>query len=171
MPDSQNSIINILIPVLIIIAVTILIGLILRKKSKFKSLHSLHRRYLLQMIRLLVILACLADILTVIDPTIQIHQLLFRGSALIVAIVGFAAQTAMSDLICGLLISIHKPFEIGDRIIIEGLEPHSTDYYELMRGLNIKEPDKACDTLTKALRERLEDLNDYEQYVKESWRK
>ena len=55
--------------------------------------------------------------------------------------------------------------------IIEGQEPHSTDYYELMRGLNIKEPDKACDTLTKALRERLEDLNDYEQYIKESWRK
>ena len=55
--------------------------------------------------------------------------------------------------------------------IIEGLEPHSTDYYELMRVLNIKEPDMTCDTLTKALRERLEDLNDYEQYVKESWRK
>ncbi|MBQ7583218.1 MAG: mechanosensitive ion channel family protein [Lachnospiraceae bacterium] len=120
MAEYEDIIVKSIIPILITFAVIVVSGILLGKRGKPRSLH---RRYLLQMVRLLVVLACVADIVTIFDPTLKISQILLRGSALVVAIVGFAAQAAISDIICGLLISVHKPFEIGDRIIVEGLEP------------------------------------------------
>ncbi len=92
------------------------------KKNK-KIINILHRKYMLQLIQLLIILFCIVRIIGIVNPNLNVHSLLLTGSALIVAIVGFAAQTAISDIICGFLISMNKPFEIGDRIIIEGLDP------------------------------------------------
>ena len=120
MKDFSDLFTGIILPVLITAVIVVVIGFVLRNAKRKKSLH---RRYLLQILRALVIIVCFVDVITAIDPTISMNQILLRGSALVVAIVGFAAQPAISDLICGLLISIHKPFEIGDRIIIEGQEP------------------------------------------------
>ncbi len=120
MTDFEDLLIKLAIPIAITIFLVVVIGILLGNRRRNKSLH---RRYILQMLRALVIFICLADILAIIDPSLSINQVLLKGSALVVAIVGFAAQPAISDLIGGLLISINKPFEIGDRIIIEGLEP------------------------------------------------
>ena len=46
-------------------------------------------------------------------------SVLFRGTAVIAAIAGFAAQPVISDIICGLMLSAAKPFNIGDRIELE----------------------------------------------------
>ena len=88
-----------------------------------KNSNKIHRRFLGKLLYIAVIVICLVNIVGQIDPTLDLHSTLLKGSALIVAIVGFAAQTAISDLICGFLISIHKPFEIGDRVIPEGMDP------------------------------------------------
>lgn len=119
MNDYEDLLIALAIPIAVTVVFVVVIGLMLRSRRT----KSLHRRYLLQMLRVLAIFVCLADLLSIVDPSLSINQILLRGSALVVAIVGFAAQPAISDLICGLLISINKPFEIGDRIIIEGLDP------------------------------------------------
>ncbi len=94
---------------------------ILRKRAR--KVQSLHRKYIVQLIRLIVILVCITNIVAVFNPDTGLDSLLIKGSALIVGIVGFAGQTAISDVICGLLISFNKPFEVGDRIIIEGEQP------------------------------------------------
>ena len=91
-------------------------------KRKNKSFKILHRRYLLQLVQLFIIVFCIGRIVALLNPEINVNSILLTGSALIVAIVGFAAQTAISDIICGFLISVNKPFEIGDRIIIEGMQ-------------------------------------------------
>ena len=88
----------------------------------FKRSNKIHRRFLGKLLNLIVIIICLVNIIGLINPGMNIHSTLLKGSALVVAIVGFAAQPAISDLICGLLISINKPFEIGDRIIPDGME-------------------------------------------------
>ena len=85
--------------------------------------HSLHIRFLDHAIRLVIYIFCIVNIIEIFLPGMNISSIFLRGSALIVAIVGFAAQPVISDLICGFLISFNKPFEIGDRIIVEGLEP------------------------------------------------
>ena len=111
----------IIIAIIAVVGAAIFFGLsvIIRKGKAHKILH---RRYLLQLMQLFVIAFCTARIIGIINPELNLKSFLLTGSALIVAIVGFAAQTAISDIICGFLISVNKPFEIGDRIIIEGME-------------------------------------------------
>ena len=112
--------------IIIIITIAVGIGCFLGLsviKRRDKSFKILHRRYLLQLVQLFIIVFCICRIVALLNPDINVHSILLTGSALIVAIVGFAAQTAISDIICGFLISVNKPFEIGDRIIIEGMDP------------------------------------------------
>ncbi len=112
---------RIILTILIAAAVMIVVGLLLKKQSRQSK--RLHRRYLLLLIRLLAIVFCLVEILSILIPDMDVKKLFLQGSALIVAIVGFAAQPAIANIVCGFLISIHKPFEIGDRIVIEGQDP------------------------------------------------
>lgn len=113
--------IDIIVTVIIGVAVIFLLWYIF--KHFFKRSDKIHRRFLGKLLNLIVIVICLVNIIGVINPSMNLHSTLLKGSALVVAIVGFAAQPAISDLICGFLISINKPFEIGDRIIPEGMEP------------------------------------------------
>ena len=92
-------------------------------KRVIKRSDKIHRRYLGKLMNLIVIIVCVLYLFEIIDPSLNLHSTILKGSALLVAIVGFAAQPAILDLICGFLISINKPFEIGDRIIAEGIEP------------------------------------------------
>ena len=120
--DNQITVKSILI---IIITIALGVGCFLGLsviKRKNKSFKILHRRYLLQLVQLFIIAFCIGRIVALLNPEINVNSILLTGSALIVAIVGFAAQTAISDIICGFLISVNKPFEIGDRIIIEGMQ-------------------------------------------------
>lgn len=109
-----------LVPI-VIVAASELLFVFLRRQPSIRS--SLHRYYLLQLAQLVVFLLGAMYIVGKIYPTLDVKSILLRGSALVVAILGFAAQPVISDLICGLLISVNKPFQIGDRILIEGQEP------------------------------------------------
>ena len=109
--------------VIILTASGLIIFLLRLIKNHTSTKKVIHRRYIIQLLQLTIILYCIIRVVGVINPSINVHSLLLTGSALVVAIIGFAAQTAISDVICGLLISFNKPFEIGDRIIIDGLEP------------------------------------------------
>ncbi|MCR5232713.1 MAG: mechanosensitive ion channel family protein [Lachnospiraceae bacterium] len=117
----DTKFLRILIPVVIGFLIIYSIKKVFKKRAQVQK--NLHERYLAQLMELVVIIVCLIDIAGVIDETDDLTTMLIRGSALIVAILGFAAQTAISDIICGFLISIFKPFEIGDRIIVEGQDP------------------------------------------------
>lgn len=88
-----------------------------------KTVNSLHVRFLDRALQLIIYVICICRIIGLYFPSLNLNRVLLSGSALIVGIVGFAAQPVISDLICGYLISVNKPFEIGDRIIVEGLEP------------------------------------------------
>ena len=49
----------------------------------------------------------------------SIGKSILGSAAVITAVVGFAAQDVIKDMLAGLLISIYKPFDIGDRIELE----------------------------------------------------
>ncbi len=85
----------------------------LRLRTKFSE----------QVASLLIIVVCLINIMKIFDPTVRYTSILLRGSALVVAIIGFAAQPVIADMVCGYLIRINRPFDIGDRIIVDDLEP------------------------------------------------
>lgn len=103
--------------VLLIAAANMIINI---RQKKLRVETTLHRKYLLQVANFILIVVCVTELLSLFDPSLDIKSDILKGSALVVAILGFAAQPVIADIICGLLISIHKPFEIGDRIIVEG---------------------------------------------------
>ncbi len=118
---NQEAVIHFVLTIAIGIVLLIALRIIFRKKD-LKS-DRIHRRFLRRLFTLTVIVMCLVNIIEVFNPSLNLRSTFWKGSALIVAILGFAGQTAIADLICGFLISVNKPFEIGDRIIIEGMEP------------------------------------------------
>lgn len=108
----------------IVVGIGVIAIIILRTiRNRTNGGKILYKKYINQLLQLGIIIYCAMSVITTVNPALNPHQILLTGSALIVAIVGFAAQTAISDVICGLLISFNKPFEIGDRIIIDGLDP------------------------------------------------
>ena len=112
------------IKIIVLVAIMVMTSTIITfLRKRLKSRLTLHGRYVLQLFRLIVILVCAVHIIEMIDPSLDIKSITLAGSALVVAIVGFAAQPAILDIICGLLISIYKPFEIGDRVIVEDQRP------------------------------------------------
>ena len=121
MEPSTEKIIKIILT--IAIGIGVLIAMRIFVKKVVKKSDKIHQRFLGKLFSLIIIIACVVNIVEVVDPSRGIYATMLKGSALIVAILGFAAQPAISDLICGFLISINKPFEIGDRIIAEGIEP------------------------------------------------
>ena len=49
----------------------------------------------------------------------RIRQSLFGSAAILTAVIGFAGQDVIKDILSGLQISIYRPFDIGDRIELE----------------------------------------------------
>ncbi len=156
MTDTANFTFNrtsvAIITISIAVIVIIILGTLTRKNKNFKVLH---RRYLAQLFQLFLIAYCIVRIVGLVDSDINIHSIFITGSAIIVAIVGFAAQTAISDILCGFLISIFKPFEIGDRIKIEGMQDGVVDDITLRHivvsiydGLKIIVPNSQLNTKT-----------------------
>lgn len=60
----------------------------------------------------------------------ELHRLatgILASTALVVAVVGFAAQRTLSNLIAGIQIAVSQPIKIGDRITFEDQEGRITD--------------------------------------------
>lgn len=53
-----------------------------------------------------------------IPPLKNIAASLFAGAGILAAIIGFASQQAISNMVSGLFIVISKPFKVGDRVDI-----------------------------------------------------
>lgn len=103
----------------ILVAVFKLIAFI---ADRFYSKHNeIHWVYLRNVIRALALLLLLSLIGTRFSITRQISLELFKGTGLLVAIVGFAAQEILKDILAGFMISLSKPYNIGDRISIVSL--------------------------------------------------
>ena len=73
----------------------------------------------LQFIQAMVTLGLLIVLVVIPLGGDQIAQSLLGSTAVVAAIVGFAAQGVIKDMCAGLLISIYKPFDVGDRVEFE----------------------------------------------------
>lgn len=67
------------------------------------------------------VIAVVIIILVVVIPLAgdKIQQSLLSSTAVIAAVAGIAAQDVLKDMFSGLMISIYKPFNIGDRIELD----------------------------------------------------
>ena len=73
----------------------------------------------LQISKVVVITSLLIVILLRFGFVENISGMLITGSSLLVAVLGFAAQESLNNVLSGIMIAKSKPFEIGQRIVIE----------------------------------------------------
>ena len=117
----DDNIITIIIAILIISAI---VSALLRLNHwVFKRIQ--RKRSDVQIIflkRFIAAIICIIGAICIISAIIGFENVwttLLGGTAVVTAIVTFSAQDLIKDVLGGIMISIHKPFEIGDRITME----------------------------------------------------
>ena len=88
-------------------------------KRLFAKNNTINVRFVESVFRFVIIFVAVLWLVMSSKITEPLGRLVFQGTAIVGAIAGFAAQPVIADLICGLMISSAKPFNIGDRIELE----------------------------------------------------
>ena len=106
--------------ILAIVVVTVLLKLE-KKASKRVRLtrNNINLRFVENIVRFVIIFLAVEWVVMSSPITQSFGKILFQGTTVIAAIAGFAAQPVIADLICGLMLSAARPFNIGDRIELE----------------------------------------------------
>jgi len=91
-------------------------------------------------VRGLIITVAIIWVLMSSSATASFGKVLFQGTTLLAAVVGLAAQATIADLFAGFMISVNKPFEIGDRIELDngvrGVVLDITPRHVVIRGMD-----------------------------------
>ena len=85
------------------------------RRLKKRRGHRIHIEFLERIVNLAVILVLTISFLGWKD----VGRSLLGSAAVLTGVIGFAAQDVIKDILSGLLISIYKPFDLGDRIELE----------------------------------------------------
>ena len=106
------------------VATIVVVTLVLRLENKaskrlIEKRGNINIRFVESISRFIVIFLAVQWVIMSSKLTQSFGKVLFQGTAIIGAIAGFAAQPVIADMICGLMISATKPFNIGDRIELE----------------------------------------------------
>lgn len=88
-------------------------------KKLIAKRNNINLRFVENIVRFIVIFLAVQWVVMSSDLTEPFGRVLFQGTTVIAAIAGFAAQPVIADMICGLMLSVTKPFDIGDRIELE----------------------------------------------------
>lgn len=86
--------------------------------KRFVKKEHLHNKYFKNISKAIIIIYAVGLIANQFDSTAKALSVILASSGLLVAVLGFAAQESLSNIINGLFISIFKPFEIGDRVTL-----------------------------------------------------
>ena len=111
-----------LVLVAVVTFLILIIALRLEHKVAHKLLHkkdSIHLLFVEKIVRFVMIVIAMHFVLFSSKVTQPFAKVLFQGTTVIAAVAGFAAQPVIADLICGLMLSSTRPFDMGDRIEME----------------------------------------------------
>ena len=88
----------------------------------------------------LIVVGCVVLAFSAISGLDSLWKTVLGGTAIISAVLAFAAQDVIKDILAGLMISIHKPFDIGDRVVLEdgtaGIVEDLTMRHVVLRGID-----------------------------------
>lgn len=107
---------------LILIGLTLLISVISIKITNkifskiLKKNNEIHLKFFKNFLKAIIVILALYNIFNQFDAFESFASTILASSSLLVVVLGFAFQTSLEDFIAGVLISIFKPFNIGDRI-------------------------------------------------------
>jgi len=102
----------------------IVLWIVLRLERRLagKWLHNkdnINMRLVERLLRFALIIVAVQWVMFSSKITQPFAKALFQGTTVLAAIAGFAAQPVIADLICGVMLSSTRPFDMGDRIELE----------------------------------------------------
>lgn len=100
--------------ILVMLNIVIIIIDNLKKHSKLKQ--TVARTFLFTLLKSIIIVIGIFQIGNQFESFQAISKAIILSSSLLIAVIGFAFQKSLEDLIAGMMISMFHPFEIGDRI-------------------------------------------------------
>ncbi len=99
---------------------------------------SLHAAFFEKFINGLIIVAVVIIAVSAFAGAKSVWTTILGGTSVLLAVVTFAAQDVIKDVIAGLMISMYKPFDIGDRVELEnkvsGIVEDITMRHVVIRG-------------------------------------
>lgn len=104
------------------IIIIVIISLVLIRVNQkifswvLKKQNKIHINFLSGIITASIIFLSISLIGMQFESTKGIFQSILKSSGLFVAVAGFAAQQTLNNIISGLMLSVSKPFDIGERI-------------------------------------------------------
>lgn len=98
-----------------------LINKFFTKSSKFLKVDETKYRFFGYFVSAMIYLLGIGIAIYSIPALRTISVSFFAGAGILAAIIGFAAQSAFSNIISGIFIVIFKPFGVGDRITITNI--------------------------------------------------
>ena len=126
----------------IIVMVAISLLLIKLNKTVFKHIqkknNGLHLLFLQHLISIFIVIGFVVLVLSSLAGVQTVWTTIFGGTAIVSAVIAFAAQDVIKDILSGIMISAHRPFEEGDRIVLEdgtaGIVEDMTLRHVVLRG-------------------------------------
>ncbi len=118
-PETQSIIIVVIILVAAVVLTKVIRWLI--DKSFVTASDKLHLdktryRFFKNAVSLIVWIIAIGAIVSLVPKLKSLAVTLFAGAGILVAIIGFAAQQAFSNIVSGIFIVMFKPFRVGDKI-------------------------------------------------------
>ncbi|MCR5794980.1 MAG: mechanosensitive ion channel family protein [Solobacterium sp.] len=89
------------------------------KQIRAKKKDGLKLKYFERLSSALILLAAVIAAFAIFDRLGTVWKTLLGGTAIISAVLAFTAQDIIKDILAGFMISMYKPFDIGDRIQLE----------------------------------------------------
>lgn len=80
----------------------------------------IHIKFLKSMLTVIIWTIAITSVASQFEVFSGIAKTVLAGSGILAAILGLAAQESFANIVSGILISVFKPFDIGDRIKIVG---------------------------------------------------
>ncbi len=127
-------------------AVAIVIVFILLKLEKklarkwIQKFDGINARFMEKVVRFLIIFIAAMCVILSNPLTQNFGNSLFQGTAVLAAIAGLAAKPILSDMLCGVMISTTKPFNLGDRIELDdgtaGIVKDITIRHVVLQGID-----------------------------------
>ena len=115
-----------LILIIIYIVVSSLVITVINKiLEKFiKKSENIHLRFFKSLVSVVIVLVSGYILLSQFEATKDISKTIMQSGTLLIALVTFAAQQVLSNVISGIVISFVKPFNIGDKVtLLNGATP------------------------------------------------
>jgi len=94
----------------------------IKKHMSHKDFDATNARFLQQMISVVIILVGLSFIIFMFPNLKHIATTILAGAGVLVAVIGFASQQVLSNLISGIMIVVTKPYKLKDRVTVRTVE-------------------------------------------------